>query len=87
MQWYCVRIDHVRLAIPINVTFRNMLVDEYRDLGEPSHFRVYRRGNSNGPFSYFFPPDTAAMVMAFLNFWNAYAVSEPEGLEEMEVVI
>jgi hypothetical protein len=33
--WYCVHIAHERLLNAIDVTFRHMLLSEYRGLGQP----------------------------------------------------
>jgi hypothetical protein len=32
--WVCVHIEHERLSEAINVTFRNMLISEYREFGD-----------------------------------------------------
>ena len=37
MEWYCVHIEHIRVALPMSVTFRNMLIKEYNALGQPDN--------------------------------------------------
>ena len=86
MDWYCVQIEHKRLAMAINVTFRNMLIAEYRALGQPHNCRVYRETHADG-YSYFFSPDAAETLRAFVNFWEGFGVSQPTNLAQMEIIV
>ena len=85
MGWNCVHIEHKRLAIPLDVTFRNMLIDEYRHLGAPANCRVYRRRHV-GAHTYYFCPTTSEAMEAFLNFWEAFECPQPN-VGELEAII
>jgi hypothetical protein len=87
VEWYCVRIEQQRLARVINLTFRNMLLEEYRDLGQPDNCRVYRRIHPDGSHTYLFSPDAADVMKIFVDFWEGSAVAEPTAFDQMEVVI
>ena len=87
MGWYCVHIDHKRLAAPVNHTFRNMLIAEYRDLGEPPECRVYRDFHTDGSYSYVFSPAAAAKLAVFIDFWEAFGISEPTDLTHMLLIV
>ena len=71
----------------VNVTFRNMLVDEYRELGEPMGCHVNRRVHADGSSSYLFSPAAAAALGAFVHFWDGYECAEPTNLAQMDVMI
>ena len=87
MDWYCIQIDHPRLVITIDVTFRKMLIAEYLAFGEPKSCRVYRKAFPDKSYCYFLSPEAADTFRAFVNFWEGIAVSEPTNLLEMEVII
>lgn len=87
MGWYCVHIDHKRLAAPVNHTFRNMLIAEYRALGEPKDCRVYRDFHTDGSFSYLFSPAAAEKMAVFVDFWEAFGISEPTDLTHMRLIV
>ena len=87
MDWYCVRIEHMRITKALNETFRNLLIDEYADLGQPDNCRVYVRVNPDGGYSYFFSPGAATHFQKFLEFWEGIAIAEPTNLLNMQVVI
>jgi hypothetical protein len=83
LEWRCVHIQHKRLAYPLDVTFRNMLIQEYRSFGEPADCRVYRKSHGDGAKTYFFSPAASEHMEIFLNFWGAMECPEPHtsGLE------
>jgi len=83
LEWHCVHIEHKRLAHPLDVTFRNMLIQEYRNFGEPADCRVYRKSHGDGARTYFFSPAASEHMEIFLNFWEAFECPEPanSGLE------
>jgi hypothetical protein len=87
MGWCCVHIAHTRVARAVNVTFRNMLIDEYRILGEPKDCHVYRRVRPDDSCSYFFSPAAAGAMEAFVNFWEGYECDEPTNLAQMDILI
>ena len=85
--WVCVHIEHERLSEAVNVTFRNMLISEYREFGEPKHCRVFREFHANGSYSYFFSPTAAETFEALINFWNGFTVSQPTRLSKMTLIV
>lgn len=87
MSWYCVHIDHKRLSTPLNLTFRNLLTAEYRALGEPSECRVYRDYHTDGSYSYMFSPAAAEKMAVFLDFWEAFRISDPKELGHMRLIV
>ena len=87
MDWHCVHIEHMRLARPLNETFRNLLIDEYVDLGQPRNCRVYVRENPEGGYSYFFSPGAGERLEIFVRFWRGVPVSEPTNLQHLQVVV
>lgn len=87
MDWYCIQIDHPRLVLTIDVTFRKMLIGEYRDFGQPENCRVYRKIFPDGSYLYYFSPQAAYTFKVFVNFWEGYAISEPTNLHDMEIII
>jgi hypothetical protein len=69
-----------------NTTFREMLIEEYRDQGQPRDCHVYYTQATGGYYYYFSP--TAAMVLeGFMRFREGFGVSEPTNLAQMEIVI
>lgn len=87
MGWYCVYIEHMRLTDAVNTTFRNMLIDEYRDKGQPRDCRVYLRADPKGGYSYYFSPVAAKTLEKFMRFWEGFGCPEPTNLLQMEVVV
>jgi len=87
VSWICVHIEHERLCEAVNVTFRNMLIAEYREFGEPKDCRVFREFHTNGSYSYFFSPTAAETFEALLNFWNGFTVSPPTRLSKMALIV
>lgn len=87
MDWYCIQIDHPRLVVTIDVTFRRMLIAEYLAFDAPKNCRVYRKAFPDNSYCYFFSPEAANIFKAFVNFWEGIAVPEPTNLLEMEVII
>ena len=87
MDWYCVHIEHTRLTRPLNETFRNLLIDEYVDLGQPRNCRVDVRENPEGGYSYFFSPGAFERLQPFVRFWQGVAISEPPNLRHLQVVV
>jgi len=85
--WYCVQIDHPRLVRTIDLTFRNVLVGEYRDLGQPENWRVFRKSFDDGSHCYFFSPEAARQLAALVNWWQGIEVPEPQDLDEMSRII
>ena len=85
--WYFVEIAHARLLNAIDVTFRHMLISEYRNLGHPADCRVYRQAGLSRSYLYFFSPASANHFRALVNFWEGVGCSEPTNLAEMEVII
>ena len=85
--WSCVHIQHTRVARAVNLTFRNMLIDEYKELGEPRDCNVYRRVRPDQAVSYFFSPAAAHALAAFVNFWDGYECIQPTDLAQMDVII
>ena len=53
MDWYCIQIEQHRLSHAINLTFRNMLIEEYRHHGALDNCRVYRQIQL-GSYTYLF---------------------------------
>ena len=86
MSWYCVHIEHIRVAKAVNATFRNMLIDEYRKQGSPRGCHVYLNSAPGGYF-YYFSPAAAEALKVFMRFWEGYGVPEPTHWHQMEVVI
>ena len=87
MGWHCVHIEHMRLSNALNVTFRNMLLAEYRSLGTPADCRVYRRRHPDAAITYYFSPNAFESMSAFVEFWNGYACPEPTDFIGLEVII
>ena len=87
MAWCCVHIAHTRVSRAVNLTFRNMLIDEYRELGEPKGCHVYRHDHADGSYTYFFSPAAAEALAVFVDFWDGYGCGEPTNLTQMDVVI
>ena len=87
MGWYCVHVDNMRLKAAVNTTFRKMLLDAYRDHGEPADCRVYLRTDPDGAFSYFFSPAAAKSLERFVKFWEGFGCPDPTSLKQMEVVL
>src|SRR6185503_20169213 len=87
VSWICVHIEHERLCEAVNVTFRNMLIAEYREFGEPKDCRVFREFHTNGSYSYFFSPTAAETLGALINFWNGFTVSPPTRLSKMTLIV
>ena len=85
--WHCIHIEHVRLIKALDVTFRQMLISEYVDLGQPDNCRVYRWKHEDGGYSYYFSPGAVQAMGAFVHFWHAFGVFEPGNLAHMEVII
>src|SRR5882672_2709844 len=85
--WVCVHIEHERLSEAINVTFRNMLISEYREFGEPKDCRVFRDYHTNGAYSYFFSPAAAEKLAALIDLWNGFGVSDPTNLSHMTQIV
>jgi hypothetical protein len=83
LEWHCVHIEHKRLVHPLDVTFRNLLTQEYRSFGEPADCRVYRKRHRNGAMTYFFSPEASEHLKIFLNFWEGFECPAPDllGLE------
>ncbi len=87
MGWYCVHVEHMRLTAAVNTTFRKMLVDAYRDHGEPTDCRVYLRADPDGALSYFFSPVAAKTFERFIQFWEGFGCPQPTNLDQMQVVL
>jgi hypothetical protein len=64
-----------------------LLLEEYRDLGQPDNCRVYSKTHPNGSYSYFFSPGAAEAFKVFLNFWEGSEVPEPTDIDDMVIVI
>jgi len=64
-----------------------MLMDAYRDHGEPADCRVYLRADADGAFSYFFSPEAAKTFERFIKFWDRFGCPDPTNLNQMEVVL
>jgi len=86
LDWHCVHIEHKRLAHPLDVTFRNMLMQEYRNFGEPADCRVYRKRHFDGGTTYFFSPEASEHMEIFLNFWEAFECPAPS-LLGLEIIV
>ncbi len=87
MDWYCVQIEPTRLARTINLTFRTMLLDEYRRRGITSYCHVYFAPTSNGMSSYYFTPVAAQILADFIRLWEGHKVPEPANFATMEIVV
>ena len=87
MGWYCVHIEHMRLSDPLNVTFRNLLIGEYRSLGQPSNCRVHRRRHMNSSVTYYFSPGAYEAMTAFVSFWKGTECAEPTDSIGLEAII
>ena len=87
MGWYCVHIEHIRLSNALNVTFRNLLLQEYRSLGEPANCRVYRRQRVDGSNTYYFSPGAYEALKAFVNFWEGHECAQPTDAIGLEAII
>ena len=87
MDWYCVYIDERRPTHPLNSAFRKMIINEYRDIGEPRDCHVYLRADPDGALSYFFSPGAAKTLEAFVKFWGGVGCPAPTNLHQMEKVI
>jgi hypothetical protein len=87
MGWCCVHIAHTRVSRAVNLTFRNMLTDEYRELGEPKSCHVYRHAPADGSFTYFFSPAAAKALVVFVDFWEGYECVEPANLAKMDIIV
>jgi hypothetical protein len=87
MDWYCVQIEHTRLTRPLNETFRNLLIDQYVALGQPSNCRVYISVDLDGSYSYFFSPGAVERLQAFVRFWRGIAIPQPANLPQMQVAV
>ena len=87
VSWYCVHIEHERLCEAINVTFRNMLIAEYRAFDEPKECRVFRDYHTNGSYSYYFSPAAADKLAALIELWNGFGVSDPTNLSHMTQIV
>jgi hypothetical protein len=87
LEWYCVHIAFARVSRAVNLTFRNMLMDEYRELGEPKGCHVYCHALTDGSFTYFFSPAAAEALAVFVYFWEGYKCVEPTNLAQMDVTI
>src|SRR4051812_15196061 len=85
--WYCIHIDHPRLVSAVDVTFRNMLVGEFIEMGEPANCRVYRKTLPNGSYCYFFSPEASERFRVLVNFWDGVEVPVPQDLGEMAIVL
>jgi len=86
LEWHCVHIEHKRLAYPLDVTFRNLLTQEYRSFGEPADCRVYRKRHFDGGTTYFFSPEASEHLKIFLNFWEAFGCPAPS-LLGLEIIV
>ncbi|HEX7811338.1 MAG TPA: hypothetical protein VF460_05475 [Burkholderiales bacterium] len=86
-QWYYVHIEHPRLTSTINAAFLSVLVDAYRDFGQPKNYRVYRTGGNETGFSYFFSPEAATLFTTLVALWGGVGVSEPTNLQNMERIL
>ena len=86
MDWYCIQIEQHRLSHAINLTFRNMLIEEYRDHGALDNSRVYRQIHL-GNYAYLFSPGAAKALQIFVEFWKGVPVAAPADLSHMDVVI
>lgn len=64
-----------------------MLIDEYRDNGQPRDCRVYLRTDPDGGYSYFFSPGAAKTLERFIKFWEGFGCPDPSNLHKMEVVL
>jgi hypothetical protein len=87
MAWCCVHIEHTRVSRAVNLTFRNMLIDDYRELGQPKDCHVYRHARPDGSINYFFSPTAAEAMAVFVDFWGGYEYVEPTNLAQMDVMI
>jgi hypothetical protein len=88
MGWHCVFIEHQRLGQPLDATFRNMLIVEFRMAGEPADCRVYGREKGPGGHIYYFSPGAYKAMKAFVDFWDGYECHEPNADQaDLEVVI
>src|SRR5215210_5040640 len=85
--WYCVYLEHPRLVGAIDVTFRNMLLGEYIELGEPESCYVYRKTFPNQSLGYYFSPEAVELLEAFVNFWDGMEVPEPSNMDELTLLI
>ena len=85
MSWYCVHIEHMRVAKAENITFRNMLIEEYQKHGSPRDCHVYLK--SAGGYFYYFSPAASEALGVFMRFWEGYGVPEPSQWHQMERVI
>ena len=86
MDWYCVHIEHIRAATAVNATFRKMLLDEYRDVGQPRDCHVYHDSTPGGDF-YYFSPGAAQALKSLRDFWKGFEVPEPALWNQMEEVV
>ena len=86
MGWHCVHIEHIRVAKAVSATFRNMLLEAYRNQGSPRDCHVYFNPAPSGYF-YYFSPAAAQSLETFMNFWAGFAVPEPTNVHKMEKVI
>ena len=86
MGWYCVHIEHIRVAKAVNTTFRKMLLDERRDIDQPRDCHVYHDSTPGGDF-YYFSPTAAQSLEVFVDFWQGFGVPEPTLWNQMEKVI
>jgi hypothetical protein len=87
MDWHCVHIQQTRVSRAVNLTFRNMHIDEYRELGQPKDCHVYRLIRADTSVSYFFSPVAAGALVVFVDFWEGYDCVEPTNLAQMDIVI
>ena len=86
MGWYCVHIENIRACEGGNATFRKMLIDDYRFIGQPPNCRVYLDSAVSGYFCYF-SPAAAKALEAFIDFWEGFGIPAPNDLHKMEVVL
>ena len=88
MRWHCVLIEHERLGQPLDATFRNMLLTEFRLAGEPADCRVYGRERGPGTHVYYFSQGASSAMKAFVDFWEGYECQEPNAAQAgLEVII
>jgi hypothetical protein len=75
------------LARTINLTFRTMLIDEYRRRGTTSYCHVYFMPTAEGASSYYFAPVAAHTLADFIRLWEGHKVQEPAKLAAMEIIL
>ena len=73
MGWHCVHIEQMRPSRALNSTFRKMLVEAFRTLGQPQDCRVYVQTLPDDSHNYYFSLGAAATFKSFVSFWEGCA--------------